>query len=116
MIEDDTPLTELQLSQATGVRCFLVSPDHFAALATQIEEPRNLDGVHTIASFRAASGYPVSPTGQIMVSCRGNQISKDADEYGDDDDARIEQAIAGGILREVTVAEFAALKPAEDQP
>jgi hypothetical protein len=107
MIEDDTPPTALQLSQSTGVRCFLVSPDHFAGLATQIEEPRNLDMVHTLSSFRPAASYPVSPSGKIMVRCRGNQISA-ADEV------LIAQAIAVEILDEVTVAEFVALLPEDD--
>jgi hypothetical protein len=101
---DDTPPTELQLSQSTGVRCFLVSPDHFAGLATQIETPRNLDMVHTLSSFRPASNYPVSPSGKIMVRCRGNQISAA-------DDTLIAQAIAVEILTEVTVAEFVSLLP-----
>jgi hypothetical protein len=123
MIEDDTPLTELQLSQATGVRCFLVSPDHFAALATRIEEPRNLDMVHTIASFRPASGYPVAPNGKIMVKCRGNQISaadevlltwakaKNTTDYEYDEH---EEPIK--IITEVTVAEFEELKPETTEP
>jgi hypothetical protein len=101
---DDTPPTELQLSQSTGVRCFLVSPDHFSGLATQIETPRNLDMVHTLSSFRPAASYPVSPSGKIMVRCRGNQISAA-------DDTLIAQAIAVEILTEVTVSEFVSLLP-----
>tara|TARA_R110000782_G_scaffold82483_1_gene162211 strand:- start:1282 stop:1611 length:330 start_codon:yes stop_codon:yes gene_type:complete len=104
MIDDDTPPTELQRSQSTGVRCFLVSPNHFGALAAQIEEPRKLDMVHTLSSFRPAASYPVSPAGDIMVRCRGNQISAA-------DDTLIAQAVTAGIIDEVTVAEFTALLP-----
>ena len=104
MIDDDTPPTELQISQSTGVRCFLVSPNHFDDLATQIEAPRKLDMVHTMSSFRPAASYPVSLAGKIMVRCRGNQISAA-------DDTLIAQAITSGIIEEVTVAEFAALLP-----
>jgi hypothetical protein len=115
---DETPPTELQLSQSTGVRCFLVSPDHFGGLATQIETPRNLDMVHTLSSFRPAASYPVSPAGKIMVRCRGNQISA-ADEVllawakdmntTDYEYDEHEEPIK--ILTEVTVAEFVALLP-----
>jgi hypothetical protein len=118
MIDDETPPTELQISQATGVRCFLVSPDHFAALGKMIEEPRNLDMVHTLSSFRPAASYPLTPSGKIMVRCRGNQISA-ADEVlltwakatntTDYEYDEHEEPIK--ILTEVTVAEFVALLP-----
>lgn len=106
--EENIPLTELQLSQQTGVRCFLVSLEHFSNVSDAIEGQRNLDQIHTISSFRQLDAYPVSTSGEVMVKCRTNQITA-ADEV------ILIQAKDSGLIDEKTVDEFEALKPEEDE-